>query len=77
MASADFCPDTHDVTAVRAARVPVGSGGNSITFAMGLSPVPIVTTATLGFDGRSTPFEVGLSSTPIIARAARWTDLPG
>jgi hypothetical protein len=77
MPSADFCLITPSVTARRAARVAVGSGGNSSAFALALSPAPIATEATLGFDGDSDPFEPALSSTPIAARAARETDLPG
>jgi hypothetical protein len=77
MASADFCPITPGVTAVRAARVSVGSGGHSIPFEMALNPAPVATAVTLGFDGDSTPFEVALSSTPLATQTARWTDLPG
>ena len=69
--SADFCPITPGVASERAARVVVGSGGNSAAFAAGLSPAPMTTTTTLGFDGLSVPFEAGLSSTPIAAQTAR------
>jgi len=77
MASADFCPVTPDVAARRAARIAVGSGGDSSAFALALRPVPLATTAPVGFDGVSSPFGLGLSSTPVGARAARETDLPG
>jgi hypothetical protein len=77
MPSADFCPITPDVTARRAARVAVGSGGDASTFALGLRPAPMATTATLGFDGDSGPFEPALSSTPVAAQAASGADLPG
>jgi len=75
MASADFCPVTPSVTARRAARVTVGSGGDSSAFALALSPTPMATTAPIGFDGDSSPFGLGLSSTPVGARTARETDL--
>jgi len=68
--SADFCSITLDVATERAARVAVGSGGNPVAFAAGLSPAPMTTTVTLGFDGVSVPFEAGLSSTPIAAQTA-------
>ena len=74
--SADFCLVTPSVAARRAARVAVGSGGNSSTFALGLSPAPMTTTATLGFDGDSSPFGLALSSTPVAARTASETELP-
>lgn len=77
MASADFCPITPDVAARRAARVAVGSGGESRAFALALSPAPVATTAPLGVDGDSGPFGLGLSSTPIGTQAASGTDLPG
>ena len=77
MPSADFCPVTPSVAARRAARVTVGSGGNSSTFALALSPTPMATTAPLGFDGDSSPFGLGLSSTPVGTRTACGTDLPG
>jgi len=77
MASADFCPITPDVAARRAARVAVGSGGDASTFALGLKPAPMATTAPVGFDGASGPFGPALSSTPIAARTAGETDLPG
>lgn len=77
MPSADFCPITLDVTAQRAAWVAVGAGGDSSTFALGLRPAPLATTAPLGFDGNSSPFELALSSTPIGTQTARETDLPG
>jgi hypothetical protein len=77
MPSADFCPVTPDVAARRAARVTVGSGGDSSAFALALSPAPLATTAPLGFDGISSPFGLGLSATPIGTRTARGTDLPG
>ena len=76
MLSADFCPITPDVTARRAVRVAVGSGGHSSTFALGLRPAPMATTAPLGLDGNSGPFGPGLSSTPIGTQTARGTDLP-
>jgi hypothetical protein len=56
MPSADFCPVTSDVTARCAAWIALGSGGHSIAFAMALSPAPLATTETLGFDGDSVPF---------------------
>ena len=59
MPSADFCPVTPSVAARRAARVTVGSGGDSSAFALGLSPTPMVTTAPLGFDGDSSAFAAG------------------
>jgi hypothetical protein len=68
--SADFCSITPGVATGRAARVVVGSGGDSTAFAEALSPAPMTTTATLGFDGVSVPFEAGLSSTPIAAQTA-------
>jgi hypothetical protein len=77
MPSADFCPVTPDVAARRAARVTVGSGGDSSPFGLALRPAPLATTAPLGFDGVSSPFGLDLSSTPLGARAARETDLPG
>jgi hypothetical protein len=77
MPSADFCPVTPSVAARRAARVTVGSGGDSSAFALALSPAPLATTAPLGFDGISSPFGLGLSATPIGTRTARGTDLPG
>ena len=77
MPSADFCPDTPSVAARRAARVAVGSGGDSSPFGLALKPAPLATTAPVGFDGGSSPFGLGLSSTPVGARAARKTDLPG
>jgi hypothetical protein len=76
MASADVCPITADIAAIRAARVPVGSGGRSTPFGVALSPAPLATIVALGFGGNSPPFEVGLSPTPIVARAACWADLP-
>jgi len=77
MPSADFCPITPDVTARRAARVTLGSGGSSNAFALALSPAPMATTAPVGFDGDSSPFELALSSTPLETRTASGTDLPG
>ena len=77
MPSADFCPITPDVAAQRAARVTVGSGGDSGAFAPGLSPAPMAITAPVGFDGDSGPFGPALSSTPVAAQTARETDLPG
>ncbi len=77
MPSADFCPITPSVTARRAVRVTVGSGGDYSAFVLGLRPAPMATTATLGFDGNSSPFGRALSSTPIAARTACRTDLPG
>lgn len=77
MPSADFCPVTPDVAARRAARIAVGSGGDSSAFALALRPASLATTAPVGFDGVSSPFGLGLSSTPVGARAARETDLPG
>ena len=77
MPSADFCPITPDVTARRAARVTLGSGGTSSAFALALSPAPVATTAPVGFDGNSSPFEMALSSTPIGTQTASETDLPG
>ena len=68
--SADFCSITPGVATERAARVVAGSGGDSAAFAVALSPAPMTTTATLGFDGVSVPFEPGLSSTPIAAQTA-------
>jgi hypothetical protein len=75
--SADFCLITPGVTAGRAARVTVGSGGDSSSFALGLRPAPMATAATLGFDGDSSPFGLARSSTPVAARAACEADLPG
>ena len=49
MPSADFCPITPSVTAGRAARVTVGSGGVPNAFALDLSPAPMATKAPLGF----------------------------
>ena len=77
MPSADFCPVTPSVAARRAARVTVGSGGDSSAFTLDRSPAPVATTAPVGFDGVSSPFGLGLSSTPIGARTASGTDLPG
>ncbi|MCP5198166.1 MAG: hypothetical protein H6974_15530 [Gammaproteobacteria bacterium] len=77
MPSADFCPVTPSVAARRAARVTLGSGGDSSPFGLALSPAPLATTAPVGFDGVSSPFGLDLSSTPLGARAARETDLPG
>ena len=68
--SADFCSITPGVATGRADRVVAGSGGDSAAFAVALSPAPMTTTATLGFDGVSGPFEPGLSSTPIAAQTA-------
>ena len=68
--SADFCSITHGVATERAAPVVAGSGGDSAAFAEALSPAPMTSTATLGFDGVSVPFEPGLSSTPIAAQTA-------
>jgi hypothetical protein len=48
----------------------VESGGDSAAFAEALSPAPMTTTTTLGFDGVSVPFEPGLNSTPIAAQTA-------
>ena len=76
MPSADFCPITPDVASKRAARVAVGSGGDSRAFTLALRPAPVATTAPLGFDGDSSPFEPGLSSTPLGTRAASEKDLP-
>lgn len=59
MPSADFCPITPDVTAKRAGRVTLGSGGDSTAFAVALNPVPMATKATLGFDGYFQPFRTG------------------
>jgi len=75
--SADFCPLTPDVAARRAARVTVGSGGDSSPFGLALRPAPLATTAPVGFDGLSSPCGRGLSSTPLAAPTARETDLPG
>ncbi len=75
--SADSCPITPDVTAKRAARVTLGSGGDSSAFALALRPAPMATTAPLGFDGDSGPFGPALSSTPVETRTASGTDLPG
>ncbi len=68
--SADFCSITPGVATGRADRVVAGAGGDSAAFAVALSPAPMTTTATLGFDGVSVPFEPGLSSTPIAAQTA-------
>jgi len=76
MPSADFCPITPGVTARRAARVAVGSGGHSSTFVLALSPASMTTKTPLGFDGDSSPFGPALSSTPIGTQAARETDFP-
>ena len=62
MPSADFCPITPGVTARRAARVTLGSGGNSRAFALALSPAPMTTKAPLGFDGDSSFFGPALTS---------------
>jgi hypothetical protein len=75
--SADFCPITPAVADRRAARVAVGSGGDSSPFGLARRPAPLATTAPLGFDGLSSPFGLGLSSTPIRTRTACETDLPG
>ena len=77
MPSADFCPITPGIAAGRAARIAVGSGGDSGAFAPALSPAPVATTAPLGFDGESCPFGQALSSTPIGTQAASGADLPG
>jgi len=77
MPSADFCLITPGVTAKRAARVAVGSGGDSNPFGLALRPAPMATTAPLEFDGDSSPFKLALSSTPIGTRTASETDLPG
>jgi hypothetical protein len=77
MPSADFCLITPDVTARRAVRVAVGSGGTSSAFALALRPAPMATSAPLGFDGGSGPFGPGLSSTPVETQTASETDLPG
>ena len=45
MPSADFCPVTPEVAVRRAARVAVGSGGDSSPFGMARSPAPLATTA--------------------------------
>jgi hypothetical protein len=76
MPSADFCPITPDVTARRAARVTLGSGGTSSALALALSPAPVATTAPGGFDGDSSPFELALSSTPLGTRTASETVSP-
>ena len=76
MPSADFCPITPGVTARRAARVTVGSGGDSSAFAPALSPAPVATTAPVGFDGDSSPFELGLSSTPVADTDRTWDRSP-
>jgi hypothetical protein len=76
MPSADFCPIPPGVTAERAVRVAVGSGGQSTAFAVALSPAPVATLATVGFDGNSSPFALALSSTPMATRTASGTDLP-
>ena len=68
MPSADVCPSTLDVAAERAARVPVGSRGNSGAFAPGLNPAPMATKAPLGFDGNPGPFGPARSSTPVAAQ---------
>jgi hypothetical protein len=65
------------VTARRAVRVTVGSGGSSSASTLALSPAPMATTAPLGFDGNSDPFGPALSSTPVGTRTASGTDLPG
>ena len=77
MPSADFCPITPDVTARRAARVTVGSGGDSNTFALALRPAPVATTVPLGSDGDSSPFGLALNSAPVETRTASETNLPG
>jgi len=76
MPSADFCPITPGVTARRAARVTLGSGGNSRAFALALRRATVATTATLGFDGNSRPFGLALSSTPIATQTASGADFP-
>ena len=70
MPSADFYSITPDVATARAVRVVVGTGGDSPAFAVDLSPAPVTTTATLGFDSNSIPFKMGLSSTPIATQTA-------
>ncbi len=77
MPSADFCLITSSVTAGRAVRVTVGSGGDSNTLVLALSPAPMMTTASLGFDGYFSPFGLDLSSTPMAALTAGGADLPG
>ncbi len=69
-----LCPITPGVTAGRAVRVTVGSGGDSTAFAVALSPAPMATAAPLWFDGNSSPFGLALSSTPIGPRTACGTD---
>ncbi len=77
MPSAGFCPTTPGVAAKRAARVTVGSGGDSSTFALARRPTPMATTTPLGFDGDSGPFGPALSSTPLAEGTASETDIPG
>jgi hypothetical protein len=74
--SADFCPVTPGVTAGRAAREAVGSGGDPIPFEMALTPAPRASTGTLGFGGDPTPFGAALSPTSLAPQAAGWADLP-
>ena len=50
MPSADFCPVTPSVAARRAARVTVGSGGDSSPFGLGLSSTPVGTRTARGTD---------------------------
>ena len=76
MPSADFCPITPGVTARRTAPVAVGSGGDSSTFALALSPAPMTTKDPLGVNGDSSPFGPALSSTPIGSQAASGADFP-
>ncbi len=59
MPSADFCPITRDVAAVRAARVAVGSGGVSSPFGLALSPAPLATTAPRRVRWPVQPFRTG------------------
>ena len=50
MPSADFCPVTPNVAVQRAARVAVGSGGDSRPFGLGLSSTPRAVRAACGTD---------------------------
>ncbi len=65
MPSADFCSITPGVAPRRAAGA-VGSGGQSRSFGLGLSPAPMAGAA-LGSGGRSRSFGLGLSPAPMAA----------
>ena len=77
MPPADFCPITPDVAAWRAARVAVGSGGDSRAFALALRLTPMATTAPLRFDGDSGPFRSGPQFDSHRDTGRKWDRSPG